>query len=60
LPFSPRYKFTFSGDYSHQVNDALSGFISLDAVWKSRVAYQSTTLLPTASRRTGRWVAALA
>lgn len=45
LPFSPRYKFTFSGDYSHQINDALSGFVSLDAVWKSRVAYQSTTLL---------------
>jgi iron complex outermembrane receptor protein len=22
LPFSPRYKFTFSGDYSHQVNHA--------------------------------------
>jgi iron complex outermembrane receptor protein len=60
LPFSPRYKFTFSGDYSHPINDALSGFVSLDAVWKSRVAYQSTTLLPIATSRTGRWVAALA
>lgn len=45
LPFSPRYKFTFSGDYTHQLSQAFAGVISLDAVWKSRVVYQSTTLL---------------
>jgi iron complex outermembrane recepter protein len=42
LAYAPEYKFTLSGEYSHQVGDNAKAFISPDAVWKSRLRYEET------------------
>jgi iron complex outermembrane receptor protein len=43
LAFSPRYKFTFSGEYTQPLTDRVSAFFAGDAVWKSRVSYEQTS-----------------
>ncbi len=43
LAFSPRYKFTFSGEYEQPVTDVFSAFIAGDAIWKSKIRYEQTS-----------------
>ena len=47
LPYAPKYKFTFSGEYEHPVSEAFKGFVAGDAVWKSRIRYESNSLRET-------------
>jgi iron complex outermembrane receptor protein len=47
LPYSPRYKFTFSGEFEHPITDAFKGFVSGDAVWKSRIHYEANSITET-------------
>ncbi|MCJ2183715.1 TonB-dependent receptor [Novosphingobium sp. 1949] len=50
LAYSPRYKFTLSGEYEHPVTQSLNGFLSADAVWKSRIRYEENSLSSTTFR----------
>lgn len=36
---APKWKFTLSGEYSHQVANAFEGFVALDAVHKSKIRH---------------------
>ena len=47
LAYSPRYKFTASGEYSHRVANDANGFIAVDAVWKSRLRFEETEVANT-------------
>jgi iron complex outermembrane receptor protein len=44
LGFSPRYKFTFSGEYEQPLSDRFAGFLAADAIWKSRIRYQNNAV----------------
>jgi iron complex outermembrane receptor protein len=50
LAFSPRYKFTLSGEYEQPITDSFGGFVSVDTIWKSRIRYQNN-LVDTATFR---------
>lgn len=41
LAYAPEYKFTLSGEYTHQVGNSFKGFLAADTVWKSRVRYEA-------------------
>ncbi|WCP12566.1 Vitamin B12 transporter BtuB [Sphingobium sp. AntQ-1] len=43
LAYSPRYKFTLSGEYEQPLTAGLNGFLAADTIWKSRVRYQNTS-----------------
>ena len=43
LAYAPKYKFTFSGEYEHEVTSGFKGFIAADAVWKSRIRYEANS-----------------
>ncbi len=43
LQLAPVWKFTFSGEYSHEVFSGLQGFAGGDAVAKSRIRYSAST-----------------
>lgn len=43
LAYSPRYKFTLSGEYEQPVTAGLNAFIAADTIWKSRIRYQNTS-----------------
>lgn len=43
LAYSPRYKFTLSGEYEQPLTGGLNAFLAADTIWKSRVRYQNTS-----------------
>ena len=43
LAYSPRYKFTLSGEYEQPLTSGLNGFLAADTIWKSRIGYQNTS-----------------
>jgi iron complex outermembrane receptor protein len=43
LAYSPRYKFTLSGEYEQPLTSNFNGFLAVDTIWKSRVRYQNTS-----------------
>lgn len=43
LAYSPRYKFTLSGEYQQDFGDRFAGFLAVDTVWKSRVRYEENS-----------------
>ena len=43
LAYSPRYKFTLSGEYEQPLTSGLNGFLAADTIWKSRIRYQNTS-----------------
>lgn len=43
LAYSPRYKFTLSGEYEQPLTSGLNAFLAADTIWKSRVRYQNTS-----------------
>jgi iron complex outermembrane receptor protein len=43
LAYSPRYKFTLSGEYEQPLTSGFNGFLAVDTIWKSRVRYQNTS-----------------
>jgi iron complex outermembrane receptor protein len=43
LAYAPEYKFTLSGEYTHQVGNSFKGFLAGDTVWKSRVRYEANS-----------------
>lgn len=43
LAYSPRYKFTLSGEYEQPVTSSLNAFLAADTIWKSRIRYQNTS-----------------
>ncbi|HAF42815.1 MAG TPA: TonB-dependent receptor [Sphingobium sp.] len=43
LAYSPRYKFTLSGEYEQPLTGAINGFLAVDTIWKSRIRYQNTS-----------------
>ena len=47
LAYSPRYKFTMSGQYDVPLGEKFGGFISVDTVWKSRVRYEANSVSDT-------------
>lgn len=47
LAYAPKYKFTVSGEYSHDLGDTMKGFLAVDAVWKSRIRYEANSLMAT-------------
>jgi len=44
LTYSPRYKFTFAGEYDLPVSSRFGAFLASDAVWKSRIAYEANSI----------------
>lgn len=50
LAYAPKYKFTISGEYAHDLGENLKGFLAADAVWKSRIRYEANTLVETTFR----------
>ncbi|TCM19733.1 iron complex outermembrane receptor protein [Novosphingobium sp. PhB165] len=44
LAYSPRYKFTLSGQYDIPLGERFGGFLSVDTVWKSRIRYEENSL----------------
>lgn len=47
LAYSPRYKFTLSGEYQQPVNDRVNAFVAVDTVWKSRLRYEANSVSET-------------
>jgi iron complex outermembrane receptor protein len=47
LAYSPRYKFTMSGQYDVPLGENFGGFISVDTVWKSRIRYEANSISDT-------------
>jgi len=47
LAYAPRYKFTMSGEYAHEIANNANGFIAVDTVWKSRLRYEENALAAT-------------
>lgn len=43
LAYAPEYKFTFSGEFEHQVANGFKMFLAGDTVWKSRVRYEANS-----------------
>lgn len=43
LAYSPRYKFTLSGEYEQPLTAGINGFLAADTIWKSRIRYQNTS-----------------
>jgi len=50
LAYAPKFKFTASGEYTHELNDAYKGFLGLDTVWKSRIRYEANSIADTTFR----------
>ncbi len=50
LAYAPKYKFTLSGEYEHDVTNTLKGFIAADGVWKSRIRYEANARTETTFR----------
>jgi len=50
LAYSPRYKFTLSGEYEQDFGDRFAGFLAVDTVWKSRVRYEENAYSDTTFR----------
>jgi iron complex outermembrane receptor protein len=50
LAYSPRYKFTLSGEYTQDFGDRFAGFLAVDTVWKSRVRYEENSYSDTTFR----------
>ncbi|WP_395393613.1 TonB-dependent receptor [Novosphingobium sp. BL-8A] len=50
LAYSPRYKFTMSGQYDIPLGERFGGFVSVDTVWKSRIRYEANSLTETTFR----------
>ncbi len=50
LAYAPKYKFTVSGEYAHDLGENLKGFLAADAVWKSRIRYEANSLVDTTFR----------
>ncbi|MFC0687387.1 TonB-dependent receptor [Novosphingobium clariflavum] len=47
LAYSPRYKFTLSGQYDMPLGDNFGAFLALDTQWKSRVRYEANSVSDT-------------
>ncbi|MDE2301362.1 MAG: TonB-dependent receptor [Sphingomonadales bacterium] len=45
LAYAPEYKFTSSGEYTVPLGERFNGFLGLDAVWKSRIRYEETSVV---------------
>jgi len=43
LAYSPRYKFTLSGEYEQPLTADLNAFLAADTIWKSVIRYQNTS-----------------
>lgn len=43
LAYSPRYKFTLSGEYEQPLTAGLNAFLAADTIWKSVIRYQNTS-----------------
>lgn len=43
LALAPKIKFNVGGEYSHSLGDKLDGFISFDAVYKSKIRYDASS-----------------
>ncbi|WP_395327788.1 TonB-dependent receptor [Novosphingobium sp. BL-8H] len=50
LAYSPRYKFTLSGQYDIPLGERFGGFVSVDTVWKSRIRYEANSVEDTTYR----------
>ncbi|MET3469730.1 iron complex outermembrane receptor protein [Novosphingobium sp. 1529] len=50
LAYAPKYKFTVSGEYAHDLGENLKGFLAADAVWKSRIRYEANSVADTTFR----------
>ncbi|WP_260929009.1 TonB-dependent receptor [Novosphingobium sp. 9] len=50
LAYSPRYKFTLSGEYTVPIGERLGAFLAADTVWKSRIRYEENSYSGTTFR----------
>lgn len=50
LAYSPKYKFTLSGEFSQPVTENFTAFLAADTVWKSRLRYEANSRRETTFR----------
>ncbi|MCQ9156666.1 TonB-dependent receptor [Acidomonas methanolica] len=55
LPFAPRWKFIFSGDYTRNLSDRFKWSIDSTYTWQSRTQYQLTETPDTVQKAYGIW-----